>query len=359
MPFASVASNVKLERAPRASLRGKLLSFGNTYLDDSLLGIRPDDLVLVGAPSGVGKTQFCVNVALANTEAGKRVHFFALEAGPYEIERRLKFQIIAREFYGNPKRPQLGRPLRYDEWECGEFDGMLDAYEAMAEGYCENAFKNLHTFYKGDHFDAAKLIEHVTFIQDETDLIICDHVHYFDWDDQNDNRAMKEIAKTARDLCLRSEKPMILVAHLRKRDRQNQELCAGLDEFHGSSDLTKIATKVITLAPGSAADDGGFYTYVRTPKNRHSSSSARYLAQMIFNERKGGYEKEYKVGWANSVKFGEVEPSKLPSWIGRSSSRGQNKSAPSSDSNSDNARTPIPAKDARRYRNYAPGSDID
>lgn len=359
MRFASVSENVKLERAPRAELRGRLLSFGNTFLDDSLLGIRPDDLVLVGAPSGVGKTQFCVNVALANAESGKRVHFFALEAGQYEIERRLKFQVIAEEFYGNPKRPHLGRPLRFDEWEAGEFEGQLDAYEEMATSYCANTFQNLNTFYKGEHFDAAKLIEHVTFIQDETDLIIVDHVHYFDWDDQNDNRAMKEIAKTARDLCLRSEKPMILVAHLRKRDRANQELCAGLDEFHGSSDLTKIATKVITLAPGTAADDGGFYTYLRTPKNRHSSSSARYLARMIFNERKGGYEKEYKIGWANSVKFGEVEPTKLPSWIGRSGARGQVKGGASSDSAANVSRASGTLEAYGRDRNYARGSDAD
>lgn len=359
MAFRSVADNVTLEREPRSYLKGKLLSFGNSFLDDSLLGIRPDDLVLVGAPSGVGKTQFCVNVALANTESGKRVHFFALEAGQYEIERRLKFQIIAREFYGNPDRKSLGRPLRFDEWECGEFDGMLDAYESMAESYCANMFKSLFTFYKGEQFDSAKLIEHVTFIQEETDLIIVDHIHYFDWDDQNDNRAMKEIAKTARDLCLRAEKPMILVAHLRKRDRANQELCAGLDEFHGSSDLAKIATKVITLASGGAAEDGGFYTYLRTPKNRHSSSSARFLARMIFNENRGGYEKAYKVGWANSVKFGEVEPSKLPSWIGRSITRGQVKDSSGGDNAANFARSSRAAQDARGNRNYAPGSDND
>lgn len=362
MAFRSAAKNATLERPHRDELKGRLLYFGNSFLDDSLLGIRPDDLVLVGAPSGVGKTQFCVNVAMANAAAGKRVHFFALEAGEFEIERRLKFQLIADKFYANPNRPAIGRPLRFDEWEVGDFSEVLSKYEVEAEAECEKLLTNLHTFYKAEQFDVFKLIEHVTFIQDETDLIIVDHVHYFDWDESNDNRAIKEIAKAARDLCLRAEKPMILVAHLRKRDRQNTELCAGLDEFHGSSDLTKIATKVITIAPGGPADDGGYVTYVRTPKNRHSSSSARYLAQMIFNEKKGGYETEYKIGWANSNKFGEVEPTRRPSWCGRSSARRSGQKQSSRDVSGNLANTEGPAGDTappRRYRNYAPGADND
>ncbi len=358
MAFRSAAANAALERAPRRDLKGKLLYFGNSFLDDSLLGIRPDDLILVGAPSGVGKTQFCVNVALANVVAGKRVHFFALEAGEYEIERRLKYQMIAEMFYSDPQRRHLGRPLRFDEWEVGEFDDVLGELEDRAEKYCEEALKNLNTFYKAQAFNVDQLIEHVTFVSDETDLIILDHVHYLDWE-ADDNRAIKEIAKTARDLCLRAEKPMILVAHLRKRDKQNAELSAGLDEFHGSSDLTKIATKVITLAPGGPSDDGGYYTYVRTPKNRHSSSSSRFLAQMIYNEKQGGYEKPYKLGWANSVKFGEVEPSKLPSWVGRSSNRGPIKSRQGGDSTLHDTRSPGVIEAPRRHRNYAPGADND
>ena len=320
--FTSAAKNFPLERENRKGLKDQLLKFGVSFLDDSLLGIRPDDLVLVGAPSGVGKTQFCVNLALANLADGKRVHFFALEAGVNEIERRLKFQVLAHNFYGDPNRPKLGRPLLFDEWEVGEYEGLLTEYEDWAEKYCVASFGGLHTFYKTETFDVAKLIELTSYVSEETDLIIVDHVHYFDWDDQNDNRAIKEIAKAARDLCLVGKKPIVLVAHLRKRDKKHSELVADLDEFHGSSDLTKIATKVITLASGGPAPEGGFYTYLRTPKNRNSSSSSRYLAKIVFDEKKGTYESTYKIGWANAHTFGEIEMGKIPSWVGRSNRRG-------------------------------------
>lgn len=354
MGFKSAAESFKTERADRRFAFKRLLSFGNTFIDDSLLGILPDDLVLVGAPSGVGKTQFCVNLALANLAAGKRVHFFALEAGEYEIERRLKFQVIAEKYYADMQRPSLRHGLVFDEWEIGLYGALLDKYEDAAEEFCVNAFANLQMYYKTDEFNVYKLIEQATYISDETDLIIVDHAHFFDWDDQNDNRAIKEIAKAARDLCRANNKPIVLVAHLRKKDKQNGELAPGIDEFHGSSDLAKIATKAITIASGGPAEEGGYITYIRTPKNRHGTSSSRYLGRIIFNERRGGYEKEYKVGWANAQKFGEIEPNKLPGWVGRSS-----RTQSGGQGNHDHSGQSRAYEKPKGIRNYAPGADQD
>lgn len=321
MRFQSSSEIFATERAERAGMHKRMLRFGISFVDDSLLGILPDDLVLVGASTGVGKTQLCVNIALANIEDGKRVHFFALEASEGEIERRLKFQAITERFYADPDRPRIGRPLYFDEWEVGLYDHVLDEYERDAEKFCATAYKNLHTFYKTDQFDVATLIEMATFVKGETDLLLIDHAHYFDWDDDNDNRAIKEIAKTTRDLCKNHGVPIVLVAHLRKRDKKNAELVPGLDEFHGSSDLTKIATKVVTLASGGPLPDGGYQTYVRTPKNRKSSASSRYLAQMTFNAKRGSYEQTYKIGWANAFQFGELGPDQTPNWVGRTALR--------------------------------------
>lgn len=320
--FESSADRLEREYAERLDLQDRLLPFGIAFLDDALLGILPDDLVLVGAPSGIGKTQFCVGLALANVAKEKRVHFFALEAGENEIERRLKFQLIADSFYADKDRPRLGRPLFYDEWAIGRYADVLGPYEEWASNYCRSAFKNLHTFYKSEDFTADRLIEFVNMVASKTDLIIVDHVHYFDWDDRDDNRALKDIAKAARSLSLHTKKPIVLVAHLRKRDRQNAELAAGLDEFHGSSDLTKIATKVISIGSGGPAAGGGYLTYMRTAKNRHFGAATRYLAQVVFDEKRGSYGQEYKIGWANASKFGELAPGEVPSWVGRGRERG-------------------------------------
>ena len=119
-----------VEASGRKNLRDGILSFGVQYLDDAMLGILKNDLILVGAASGGGKTQFCCNVALANVAKGKKVHYIALEAEDLEIERRIKYQLFARSFFSDPNRPKI--PISFQQWMVGDFLELCVEYEAMA-----------------------------------------------------------------------------------------------------------------------------------------------------------------------------------------------------------------------------------
>lgn len=312
---AGKASNAEFES--RYSPKLNKLCFGIPFLDDALRGIMPDDLILIGAPSGLGKTQLCVNIAKANLVNGHKVHYIALEASQFEIERRIKYPMVVEAFFADRSRPILDQKINFPDWLLGRWRRELLPYELeVNQKFAEN-FKNLFLYYKQDRFGLPELIESVLSCSSETDLIIIDHVHYFDFDDDNENRALKEIAKTVRMLALEESKPIILVAHLRKRDRYNDELVAGLDEFHGSSDLCKIATKVITFTAGKQTTDGNYETFFRLPKNRVDGSVQRFIGRSLFNPRRGGYEPEYKIGWSNQSRkegFAEIERSILPLW---------------------------------------------
>lgn len=323
--FISSSERINEEKKARALIKGKLLSFGVQFLDDATRGIMPNDLVLIGAPTGIGKTELCVQIALANLENGKRVHFIALEAEPFEIERRLMFPYLAESYYSDKDRIQLKRRLNMTDWVIGEFDDELKKYEDPIENYFKNAFKDLFTFYKSEKFGVEELIYNITMVCDETDLIIIDHIHYFDWDDENDNRAIKNIAKTVREIAIEVGKPVILVAHLRKRDRANKELVSGPDEFHGSSDLTKIATKIITLSNAGLTDDGKYATYFRIAKNRIDGSVTRFLARINFDYKLKRYEKKYKLGLSFTEKFEEI--GEYPDWASGSRDVSETKSA--------------------------------
>lgn len=315
--FKSVAERSEDEKKNRATLKGKLLKFGVRFLDLSFRGIFPNDMILVGAPSGIGKTQFCVNVALRNIEDGRRVHFIALEADDYEIERRLKYAIVANSFFADQSRPSLsGERLSYVDWAMGNYELQLRPYEALAEQLL-SGYKDLFTFYKQKEFGYDELIENALSVATETDLIIVDHVHYFDFDDDNENRAIKKIAKTAREICQLIGKPMMLVAHLRKRDRKGSELIPGIDEFHGSSDLTKIATKIITLAPGAAVAPGKYETYFRIPKCRMDGGVTRYVAKLIYDSSLNAYQNEFSVGVLKNggTEFSPLAPMDAPFWL--------------------------------------------
>jgi len=319
MTFRPATENARLEVSQRPTTAETILT-GVEYLDDCLKGFLPDDFVLIGAYSGAGKTQLCCNIAMANPT--KRIHMFALEASEFEIERRLKFNIIKNHYYGDSSRPDLG-DFNYVEWLLGMYGDLLRCYEKSATIEFEEKYKNLHVFYKENSFAVDDLIRHVLEISDHTDAIIVDHAHYFDFGD-NENRAIKEIAQTARTLALEHRKPIILAAHLRKRDKGNEELVPGLDEFHGSSDLAKIATRVVTLAPGRMTADKCYETFFRVPKNRHDGGVIRYAGQEIFNPKTGAYEKgRYRIGWANQSKdkdFEAVESNAYPRW-GRKDSK--------------------------------------
>jgi KaiC/GvpD/RAD55 family RecA-like ATPase len=323
--FESAGSNSFIELKARENTATKIMRFGIDFLDDALRGIFPDDLILIGAPPGVGKTQLCCNIAYANIEDGKTVHYIALEAGEYEIERRLKFPLVFERFLADPERPKLPRKLNFSDWLMGLYKEQLKPYEESAAKFFETAFKSLYVYYKQENFGISELIQNVCIASPTTDLLIIDHVHYFDFDDDNENRAIREIAKTARTLALEQQKPIILVAHLRKKDRQNEEACAGLEEFHGSSDLYKIATRVVTVAPGKPEADGTFQTYFRIPKNRIDGGVTRYLGLEFFNPKKGGYERgRYKVGWAEQKRkdgFAEVGGYFTPDWAIRTGSQ--------------------------------------
>lgn len=353
--FRRAPANLGAEYEQRARLRGESLSLGVEFLDDALRGICPDDLVLIGAPSGIGKTQLCCLIAEVNISRGKRVHYVALEASAFEIERRLKFQILAEVFFADPGRPDLGQRLTYADWAMGRFLDELARYERVVNARFEAKFENLFLFDKGDKFGVAEMTEAIIFCAQETDLIIIDHVHYFDFDDDNENRAMKGIAKTVRALALEEQRPIVLVAHLRKRDKMNDELCPGLDEFHGSSDLTKIATKVITFSPGKQTSDGTFETFFRVPKNRNDGGVSRYLAREFFNPKRGAYEAgKYQLGWAEQKRskgFESLDNSLIPSWAKRLRAGGAGDSAAPGGAK--------PSKLAPWSRPYAGGNDAD
>lgn len=115
---ASLSAFVEYEE--RKNMLDRQLRFGVDYLDDSLRGILPDDLILLGASSGAGKTQLCCNIAYANLEDGKTVHYIALEASRFEIERRLKYPMVFERFISDQHRPRLSRQLNYPDWLLGK-----------------------------------------------------------------------------------------------------------------------------------------------------------------------------------------------------------------------------------------------
>lgn len=313
--FEKITDRLSDESEYRKWLAKNKLRYGVKFLDDALRCILADDLILIGALSGAGKSQLCSIIALANMNDGRRVNYIPLESSEFEVQQRLLYPLVMDRYYGDPGRVRVGRKIEFEDWLTNEFQSVLEPYERDAQAFFEKAYGDLWIHRKDTKFGMSELIKSVTVESRDASLIIVDHAQYFDFDDDNENRAMKDLAKTCRNLVLEERKPIILISHMRKRERGgNKELAPGMEEFHGSSDLYKIATRVITLAPGRPSDNGGFETFFRVSKNRFGGGVTRYLARCIYSPQKGAYEHEYKIGWSDQSKFGELAPGLVPDW---------------------------------------------
>lgn len=294
--------------------------FGNRFLDEALGCIFKHDFVLVGAETGAGKTQFSTNLALANAALGKRVVFFALEAEEHEIQSRLMYQTLAG-FYFNDPHNQKGETVTYTRYKKGKLGHVFEPYLEAAESILAAQLENIFPYYppREEEFTAESLESTmIDCLGSKMDLVIIDHAHYFDYDADKENKALKTIAKTVRKMTLRYGLPVVLVAHLRKTDRRFRELAPGVEEFHGSSDLTKIATRVVTLGRGGPSKQfpGCFETFIRIGKNRYEGSTTAYVSKVFFDPRVNDYRKELVLGRLADMgrEFVAVDRDDLPLW---------------------------------------------
>lgn len=299
-----------------------ILPFGVDYLDDSLGGIRKYDLVVLTGRTSGGKTELASHIAMSNAMNGKRVLMFDLEAEPREIARRIKFKELSKLYRdNNMARLFSGRQPDFADWMNGLQEDMLAPLYPIVDERLRSVGSNLHLHGSSDTFGAEQFASQVAMLRYDYDLVILDHLHYLNFEDDNENRAMGQIMRTIRSTVLHHGVPVILVAHIRKGDRHNPTLVPSLEDVHGSSDIAKVATKVISLARGDATEDPTvFSTYCQAGKYRFRGAVMRYVARLRFDIRMNSFRPGYSLGIAKHDKKREVfaeMPERTPAWVKR------------------------------------------
>ena len=296
--FESSAARIQGEQRERTELVGRQLKYEVQFLDDILRGILPHDLILIGAETGAGKTELAKQIAMFNAFEGKRVHYFALEAEPNEIERRIKFSILTEIARSEKVRFDFA-DLNYPDWYRGKCEHIVGPFNERAERRMAKVLKTMFTYYRGNSFGHADIKRLLLAIQSETDLVILDHLHYVDIDDENENRGFNDTVKMIRDVTLGMGKPMILVAHLRKKSTQGKrQIVPVLDDFHGSSNITKIVTHAVMLAPARCIErrtPGKANTFIHVPKDRMGGATG-IVAMCQFELSTRTYDAKYTLG---------------------------------------------------------------
>lgn len=294
------------------------IPYGVDFLDDALLGIFPTDLLLIGAGTGVGKTQMGKHIAYNALKLSKNVDYFALESEQGEIEERIMWEEISREWWRRNPMGKQGVHLRYMNWRSGLLEDELFEIEKSVHPLVSVTLSTLKTIYSKE-MNPKQFVEILKARQYETDLIVLDHLHYFDFGD-DENRALKEAVKLIRETALEIEKPVIVIAHLRKGFGKSDSPLPDIDDFFGSSDLVKIGVNVVMLAraENETLSSGQRATWVYIPKSRHAGDAQGYAAIQAYDPAKGSYSSGYYLHRAKRWKEPELLiGSQIPRWAKR------------------------------------------
>jgi replicative DNA helicase len=315
--FKPASERIRGERDRRLLAAQKQLPFGIAVLDDWLRSIMPHDLILIGARTGVGKTELTRTIATKAAERGKRVHYFALEAEQDELERRTKFSILAGLIpaYGI----RLGTVFNYPDWYRGRFEAQLAEVDAEADQVIGTRLKTLSTYYRGPKFDHDDIRRILLAEQDRADLVALDHLHYVDNDDDNENRGMREIITVTRNTALLIGLPMLVVVHLRKRAAGSKALVPGMEDIHGSSDIAKNCTHAIMIEPAYSVPSRSrnlSNTFFTIAKDR-GDGAKNLIALCAFDWRTKTYADTYTLGREVKGTFEPLGTDEVPYWAHR------------------------------------------
>ena len=315
-------SSLSEEEIHRHLIAASVMPTGNPFLDDLFAGgLNQENMMLVAAKTGVGKTFFGIQLALFAARNGRRVTYFALEAEKYEIERRQLYYGTTRLLHKH--YPNIPVP-RYREWLHSGFSTEWAVIEREAREQLRMDTATLDTRYETAVYTPDMFKMDVTNLigsEEKPDLIILDHLHHF-FLEGDEIHALKEAIHQIKRLKQDLEAPIVILAQLRKNDfgsgHGKRTLPKG-EDIRGTAALTDIATDVLIISalPEEKKNElppgQHFPMYFYVPKSRTAPEAREYAGIVGFDPQEGHYSSKYFLGRIH----GHEDPELLfkgPSW---------------------------------------------
>lgn len=292
------------ERESRKSIDiNKICKFGIKCLDDVLYGILKKDFIVIGADSGSGKSEICLKIAIHNAREGRKVGLYFIEGGHVEAISRIKWGLMCDRYFKNDMR---GMEMNYRKWRMNMIaDPRMDQLEEDCLEETKAILENIYLYGYEKGLTIEGFIESLLYFlkpepgfeddpfshKHEVDLIIIDHLQYFTL--TNPKQELSEqssILKSVNDIVHSHKIPVILVSHLRKKEKDRG--LPSQEDFYGTSNTPKMSTISITISSSPSTDGVNYPTFFRFVKSRTKIPS-NYALLSNFSLEKGTYADEY------------------------------------------------------------------
>jgi replicative DNA helicase len=309
--FISIDKAVARERSSRSLIKAdRVPRYNLKYLDELLIGIAPSELVVIGADTGQGKSWMANHIAYTNAKAGRKVYLFSLEGHKDEFAARCKWRIILREYYKNPS----GKDMTFTKYQFNMIPDLQDLEQLAEEEFVSTCNNNLMLFDRSVSCDIEVLTQQLGLIQD-ADLVIIDHLHYLDMiDDVQETQHLSQIMKKVKYITEEKNTPVVMISHLRKK--MGKRGLPDNEDFHGSSNIPKIATTCVLLSSypeRHKLSEDKYSTIIRVSKSR-AGASTTIAAECFFDGRKQDYEPTYALGKVIAGEYKDLESGETPYW---------------------------------------------
>src|SRR3990167_5335016 len=212
------------------------------FLSDTLVGIHPKELIVIGSSSGCGKSELVEQIAFHNAMQGQRVALFSLEGDENEFADRQRWKALC----ALTKNKFIQDGYTYMHYRLNRIPD-LEPYEEFINKDLKTKLKNIYLYDKRQNLNARNVSNRLTAIAPHVDLLIIDHLHYFEMlETSSENFQLTGIMMTINNLLRVINIPIIVVSHIRKPESMGLVM-PSKEDFMGSSNIYKVANTCIMM----------------------------------------------------------------------------------------------------------------